>query len=475
MTTTTAAPTARKSPPQAGTIADRIAAFAADLQPEAIPDEVLERAKTLILDSVGVGFASGTFDFAARARKAMRTLADGDGRSSVIGAEERLPLRDAMHLNGLLIHGLDYDDTHPGGVIHATASAFPTAFGMAEQLGLSGRDLLAAYVVAVEVDARLGMAANGAFHQIGFHPTGLIGAFGAAVAAARLRKLPASAITTAQGFVGSLAAGSLEFLADGSWTKRSHPGWAAACGATAAAFAEQGYVSPAAIYEGRFGLYASHVPETYPVDLEACTDGLGERWEILQVAVKPYPACHFTHAFADAALAVRAEHDLQPEEIDHVVCHIAPGMVETVCEPEVAKQAPGSSYDAAFSLHHLVSASLAKGRLGLPELEADVRDDPQVRRLTERTSYQLDPDSPFPRTFGGEVEVHTSDGRVLRHREEVNRGSAERPLTREEIEGKFRDNATLAVPGARADQVRDALLALEHTDDVRELGRILAG
>lgn len=460
---------------QPSTISQRIATFAGDLRYETIPDEVVHRAKMLILDGVGVALASSTFDFAQRARGAAGTLAGGGGDSSVIGCAERLPLRDAMHLNGLLIHGLDYDDTHPGGVIHLTASAFPTAFGIAEAAGMSGRDLLTGYVLAVEVAARLGLAANGGFHQVGFHPTGLLGAFGAAVAAARLRRLPAAAITTAQGFAGSLAAGSLEFLADGSWTKRSHPGWAAVCGLTAAVFAEHGYQSPPAVYEGRFGLYASHLGDAYPVDLDACTAGLGERWETLQVAVKPYPACHFTHAFADAALALRAEHDLDPGAIDQVVCHIAPGEVGTVCEPVSAKRRPRSAYDAAFSLPHIVAASLARGRFGLPELEAEARDDPEVRRLADRTTYRPDPRSAFPRAFDGEIEISTHDGRVLRHREDANRGSAERPLTRAAIEAKFRDNAALAISSRRAEAIAEALLTLEHLEDVRALGRLIGG
>lgn len=473
MTAVAAAPDVSQSAGSQETIADRIAAFATDLGHDDVPDEVLRQAKVLILDAVGVGLASSTFDFAHRARCAVRTLSGGSGKSSVIGDEERLPLRDSMHLNGLLIHGLDYDDTHPDGVVHATASAFPTAFGVTEATGLSGRELLTAYVLAVEVDARLGMAAKGAFHQVGFHPTGLVGAFGAAVAAGRLRGLSAPAIATAQGFVGSQAAGSLEFLADGSWTKRSHPGWAAVCGVTATAFAEHGFVSPPEVYEGRFGLYGSHLGDDYPVDLEACTDGLGERWETLRVAVKPHPACHFTHAFIDAALALRAEHGLQPDEIDEVVCHIASGMVATVCEPQAKKLQPGSTYDAAFSLQHVVAASLVHGRFELAQLEADVREDPRVRRLTQDVSYSLDPESGFPETYDGEVEVRTRDGRVLRHREPVNRGSVDRPLTQEEIEAKFFDNAAHAMTESQARQVRDHLLGLDSLEDVGALGRAL--
>lgn len=456
------------------TIAGQLGSWAADLDHHDIPAAVRERATHLILDAVGVALASGTFDFAKRSLAAVAEVGGGSGDATVLGMPLRLPARDAAHLNGILIHGLDYDDTHPGGIIHATASAFPTALAAGETVGASGRDILTAYVVGLEVAARLGAAAHGGFHQVGFHPTGLVGAFSSAVVASRLRGLPASAIAQAQGFVGSLAAGSLEFLANGAWTKRSHPGWAAACGITAAAFARHGYESPPAIYEGRFGLYASHLVGR-PVDLDACTHGLGERWETVQVAVKPFPACHFTHAFADAALALRAEHELRPEDIEQVTCRIADGVVSTVCEPLAAKHHPQSAYDAAFSLPYIVAAALVRGRFGLAELEGEALRDGEILAVAGRTGYESDPDSAFPEAYSGEVVIRTTDGRVLRHREQINRGAAERALTGDEILDKFRQNAALACSRDRAERIAETILKLDDFGDVRGLAGVLGG
>lgn len=456
------------------TVSQRIARFAADLRPEDLPAEVVEAAQLLILDAVGVALASGTFDFAKRALAATIDLAGGrSGDSTVIGLPVRLPPRDAAHLNGVLIHGLDYDDTHPGGVVHATASALPTSLAASEAGGLPGRELLTGYVVGVEVATRLGIAANGAFHLVGFHPTGLLGAFGAAVAAARLRHLPASAIADAQGFVGSLAAGSMEFLATGAWTKRSHPGWAAACGLTAAAFAAQGFESPPEIYEGRFGLYDSHLGTTHHVDLAACTRGLGDRWEVLDVAVKPYPACHFVHAFVDAALTLREQHRLRVDDIAAVTTRIAPGEVATVCEPADAKRRPRSAYDAAFSLPYAVAVALVRGRFGLTELADEARVDPTVLAMVDRTRWEPDPDSGFPDVFSGEVVIETTDGQVLRHREQVNRGAGDRPLSAADIEAKYRANAHLAVDESRAQHIGEVLRSLHTLDDCRRLATVL--
>ncbi len=156
-------------------IAGALADFAANLRYEDIPEEVRERARHLMLDGVGIAHASTHYDFAHRSLAAVTELGQGD--SDVIGFSARLSLRDAVLMNGILVHGLDFDDTHGPGIIHATASCLPTALGVAAHLGLSGRELLTAYVLGMEIGTRLGSVAKGGFHQIGFHPTGLVGAF----------------------------------------------------------------------------------------------------------------------------------------------------------------------------------------------------------------------------------------------------------------------------------------------------------
>ena len=191
-------------------------------------------------------------------------------------------------MNGILVHGLDFDDTHSRGVIHATASSFPCASALADRDDADGETLLAAYVAAMEVATRLGSVAKGGFHQVGFHPTGLIGAFGCALAAAKLLGLDPQRATMAQGIVLSMASGSLEFLEDGAWTKRMHPGWAGVAGITAATLAKHGFVGPRGAYDGRFGLYASHLGSHFAqADLTLATEALGRSWQIDEVAVKP--------------------------------------------------------------------------------------------------------------------------------------------------------------------------------------------
>ncbi|MSQ62400.1 MAG: MmgE/PrpD family protein [Betaproteobacteria bacterium] len=443
------------------TISNVLAQFATGLRYEDIPAAVIERAKLHVLDCIGIGLASSGFDFGQRTINALVGLA-GDGPYPVLGTPLGLPLRDALLANGTLIHGLDFDDTHSGGVIHASASAVPVMLGIGQREHASGREALAAYLVGVEASSRIGQAAKNGFHLRGFHPTGLVGAFGATLAAGRLSGMNPAQLAHAQGIVLSMASGSLEFLEDGAWTKRMHPGWAASSAATACALARTGFVGPKRPYEGRFGLFNAFVGAQHPADPALCIAALGETWEMLNVAMKPYPACHFNHAFADAALELRRKHAFELDDIASITARIGAGQTQVVCEPQASKRRPQNAYDAQFSVHYIIATALARGRFTLTELEEDALADPRVLALTLKTSYEIDPDSAFPRYYSGEVVLRLKDGRELRHREAQNRGSDARPLAAEEIVAKFHGNAGRVMSRPRAERVVDAVLALDR-------------
>lgn len=455
-------------------VSQALARFAAEFSYESIPEEVRERAKLLILDAVGIAFASTRYDFAHRALSGVRALA-GEGPHAVIGRPERLPVRDAALLNGILVHGLDYDDTHMSAIVHPTASAFPCALAAAERAGAPGSDLLAAYVLGVEVATRLGQINKGGFHHVGYHPTGILGHFACALVAGRLLGLSAGQLVHAQGIAYSTAAGPQEFLEDGAWTKRFHPGWAAASGITAAALAAGGFTGPTRAYEGRFGLFNTHLGATAAAsDYAAATRGLGREWELFGVAVKPFPTCHFTHACADSALALVREHGLRPEDVRQVRALLPAETIPIVTEPVANKLRPSSDYDAKFSIQFILAACLARGRFGLAELAEDALKDPAILALAETVKAEADPDSPFPKYFSGGVVVTTRDGRELVHRERVNRGAGERALSAGEISAKFFENATLAVSRQRAEAVRQAVLGLDSFADSRAFAARLA-
>lgn len=441
-----------------------------------VPAATQARALHLMLDAVGCALAARREAFAERLAQAIGGLGLGEtGTRGVIGFSRPLPLRDAVWLNGALTHGLDYDDTHMAGVLHLSVSVLPAVLGLAAQRGASGADMLTAYIAGLETGARVASVVKGGLHAQGFHPTGVVGAFASALAAGKLLGLNAAQLVGAQGIALSMASGSLQFLEDGSWTKRLHPGWAAQAGIQAALLAAQDIPAPPAPYEGRFGLFHAYLDQSLQarLDLALGQRGFGSVWELEQIAVKPFPMCHFVHAAADAAIALHAQ-GIRPEQVQRIDALMPAGTMPVVCEPIEAKRRPQSDYDAKFSLPYAVASGLLRGRLGLKELLPAAFTEPAARALMDRVHCEADPESTFPRHYGAALRVTLTDGRVITHREAVNRGHAERPLSNAEVEAKYMDNATLHFGAAHAAALRDQLLALPQLADVRRLEDLLA-
>jgi 2-methylcitrate dehydratase PrpD len=440
--------------------ARRLAEFAADLAFNDIPKSVLHRGKLLILDALGCAFASNAYGFSDVAVAGAVALG-GEGSCSVIGRDIRLPVRDAAFVNGMLIHGLDFDDTHLNSIIHATAACLPCALSFGESRGIDGKTLLAAYAVGMETAIRLGAAAKGGFHHAGFHATGLVAHFSSAVVAARLLGLPADGIVAAQGIAASTASGVQVFLEEGAWTKRMHPGWAAVGGITAAVLAEKGFKAPSRPYEGRFGFFDTHLQHpSAPIDLGAELNSLGEVWELAETAIKPYPVCHFIHGCADAAIELSGQID--PAEIASVEAYLPRDTMPIVAEPAIAKINPANEYEAKFSAQFVVATCLIKGAFGLTDLMAGALKDRVVLDLAQRVSCAIDPDTAFPAYFSGGVRVTLNDGRSLFRHIRINSGAGERALDADAVSKKFLASATLSVALAQAERIRDAALNLEN-------------
>jgi 2-methylcitrate dehydratase PrpD len=447
------------------TLAGRLADFAVALRFEDIPADVVASVRLRTLDIVGLALAASREEFTASILGAF----DGwraSGDCTVLGTAATAPPPLAALANGALAHGLDFDDTHAPSVTHASAVVLPTVLALGEAAALDGRTVMTAAVAGYEAIARLGMAAPGAFHDRGWHATAVCGAFAAALAAAKCDGLDTARTTAALGLAGSFASGVLEFLEDGSWAKRVHPGWAAHSGVTAAALARGGFTGPATILDGRFGFYRTFLgiePDATPFAT------LGRQWETLRVGFKPYPCCHLNHAYLDCALELRRAHGLEAAHVEAVECLVPPGEVPIVCEPRAAKLRPRTAYDAQFSLPYSVAASLVDGRVGLDTYAPARLADPRVLELAARVTHAVDPDSRYPETFPGWVRVRLRDGRLLEARAPDGRGSVARPLPVEALVDKFRDNAGRALPPPRVAAIERAALRLDGLHDVRAL------
>lgn len=432
-------------------ISESIASSVASIRLDDIPAEVQSRARHLMLDSVGVALAASNQDFAAVTLAGLAELDPGE--TPVIGSSTTLSKTGAAIANGLMIHGHDFDDTHIAAVSHVSASSLAAVISAsAADESISFGDLLLGYILAIEVNSRLGMAVDGRFHDKGFHPTGILGAFGSAVGIGVLRSLPVDKLVDAQGIVGSFSSGLLQFLDEGAPTKRLHPGWAANAGLHAVSLAAAGYTGPTEIYEGRFGLYRTHIQGEDAPGLEVF-ETLGETWEVANVAVKPFPTCHFTHSFIDIALRLRQEPNFDFDRIASISAkiHDVPGAV--VCEPAADKLRPRSEYDAKFSLPYLTAAALQHGQITFAELDETARADESVLSVAARVDVQHDPASLYPKAFSGDLAITLDDDTTFHEAEQINRGHESRPLTNAEVAEKFSACASPVVGSVRAAEI----------------------
>jgi 2-methylcitrate dehydratase PrpD len=456
----------------APTISQILGAFVHGLAYRDLPAEVIANARMRILDTLGVCLASVGMDYAEDVYD-LCAEQGGPETSTTLGRARRMPESWAVLYNGSLAHGNDYDDTHSRSIVHIGGVVVPTALAMAEKLRRDGRDMIAAVVAGYELAARIGMAASKGFHAQGFHPTGVVGVFSATATAAKSMRLCPLEIAHGFGIAGSQASGSLEFLADGAWTKRMHPGWAAHAGIIAAALAARGFTGPARTFEGRYGLYALYA-NTVEADLDRATRGLGSKWEILETDVKPYPCGHISHPYMDCALALRRDHSLQPQDIAAVELRVPSAAVPILCEPLADKLRPANSYAARFSLPYAVAVSLVRGKAGIDEFSEDEIRNPEVLALCDRTRYVVDDTLPFPQAFPGWVALRLADGRSVDARMDHSRGSRENPLSEEELYAKFEANARRTLPAARVRQIWDTGSRLEELRDIADFADLLA-
>lgn len=455
-------------------IAGQLAAFAAPLQAASLPKAVWTKSVHHIVDGIGLAFASHHFPYAAPTLRGI-AAAGGTGEATVIGSNLRLSARDAAMANGFLLHGLDFDDTHPASIVHPTVACLPAALALAEVQNATWGELIAAYVAGMETCIRLGQSVNGGFHHTGFHATGLLSHFSAAVVAGKLLGLSAEQIVATQGVAASTSSAVQVFLENGAWTKRLHPGWGALAGITAAQLVRHGFAAPERPYEGRFGFFETHMQEHYgDVDLASIGEGLGQRWAMLDTSIKPYPVCHFIHGAAEAALQLHTEIGTSAQ-IEHVLCELPATTLPIVAEPAAKKALPQSDYEGKFSAHYVVATCLLRGRFGLAELDESSLADPATLALTPRVTCVVEENSTFPKYFSGAVTVELANGKKLTRRVPINLGSGERALSLEEIITKFQGTAGIVLPAPRMARVLDALLSAGPDTPVRKITESLRG
>jgi 2-methylcitrate dehydratase PrpD len=411
-------------------LAERIAAVSA----AALPAAVRARCQETAIDVLGLCIAARNEDYVL----ATLTACDDDGPCTAIGHARTLSAAGAALVNGTAAHGEDFDDTFEGGPVHAGAVIVPAILAASERHGIAGPDALAGAAVGIEVMCRLGLVAPKMVHKAGFHPTAVFGAMGAAAAVARALRLPQQQIVDALGIAGSMAAGIIEYLAEGTWTKRMHAGWAAQSGIRAALMARSGFSGPRTVFEGSHGFFHGFA-NTTTGDFDAIAGDFGERWLAQSLAFKLYPCGTMTHPYIDCGRRLAAR--IKADDIVEMVCDVGEGTVHRLWEPLAAKQTPKNGYAGKFSTPYCVAAGFVRGNVGLADFtDAAVRDKAVVA-LAGKVRYRIDPQNPYPNNFTGHIRATLRDRSVVEERQPHMRGGAHEPLSRADIEDKFLLNA----------------------------------
>lgn len=451
-------------------VTETFARYAATIRHADLPAEVEARTRFLILDLVGNMVRGGVeAESSPPLRAAARAMGLGHGQAAVFGEAARWSPAGAALLNGAYAHSLDFDDTHAAGSLHPGAPVIPAALAAAEMCGAKGADVIAAIVAGYEVTNRLAVALPAGDHyDRGYHPTATCGAFGGAAAAARVMGLNEAQIADAFGIVLSQAAGSLQFLANGAWTKRWQVGWAAMAGLSAALLAREGFRGAAQAMEGKAGFLSAYAPNPIP---ERAIRNLGGEFELMETAVKPYPSCRYGHASVDAALMLRAEHGLRPEEIESVTMGLPNKGMLLVGAPLAYKQHPKNTVDGQFSGPFVVACALGHGHFGWDSYAR--MDDPVLRALMPKVTCVEDPEvqAEFPRNMSGKLTIRAR-GQEFTKFVVVPKGEPGNFLTEAELRAKFHGLSDQVLGADRAAALADAVLGLAGAADVNAMMRL---
>lgn len=416
-------------------LAEIYADWAASLKPAAIPKEVRAVAADVLLDFAGNCVSVRNLDYMRKIVAAW----DGQGDCTAFGHARAFDAAGAAVINGTGAHGEDFDDTYEGSPVHAGAPAIPGVLAACERFGRSGGDALAGIAVAMELMCRMTVVAPTAIHRAGFHPTAVIGTMGAAAGVAAALGMPGPQIAQALGIAGSMASGIIEYLAEGTWTKRLHPGWAAQSGLKAALLARQGFTGPRTVFEGTHGFFFAFSDPAIPRDFSHLTEGLGADWRMRRIAFKPYACGTMAQPYIDCAIAL-AKQGVEATDIAEIHCETGEGIVHRLWDPLAEKHRPSTPYSAKFSIPYLIAVGFLDGAVGLAQFEEARVRDPAVLDIAGKVRYVVDPDNEYPRNYTGHIRAVLKSGKDVVVRQPYLRGGTREPLPHDEIAAKFRNN-----------------------------------
>ncbi len=441
-------------------IARQYAEYATGLAYEDLPPEVVDHAKKLILDIIANSIGGHAWmESGPKILAGVRRLNRGQDGATVIATGESMAPEWAALVNGGMAHSLDYDNHHAKGVIHSGSSVVNCALAAGEETGATGKELITAVVIGYEIANRLAMALGPhSSHEMGFHPTGTCATFAGSAIIGRLRDTGPDVIENAMGLNGSQAAGSMQYVVNGAWNKRMHPGIAVHSAFMAVALAQEGFIGAAEVFEGEQGFLQGYALRPVP---EMATATLGSEYETMNVAIKPYSLCRYTHQTLELLIGLARDEGLDSHDVERIHIEVPTYGLQLVGSPIEAKRNPTSAVDAQFSAPFAAALALTEKRAGMDVftrvLESRFSD--EFKRLLSITDVSRadDLDAIHPEFWPGRVTVETRSGTIDRYAKHM-RGEAEIPMSFEEVAAKLTElspNHSESVRSAVAEAVAD--------------------
>jgi len=445
-----------------------------DTRYEDLPQEAVEIAKKFIIDSIGVGIAGSSTPGNA---ETIRMVEEWGGKkeSTIFVYGFRVPAPEAAFANSLFIHSPDYDDTDDRTATHANVTALPAALATAEKVGSNGKAFITAVTLGVDLTCRLALASH-LFH--GWHTTTTVGIFGATAAAGKILGLDRAQMVHALGIAYSQAAGNRQGREDGAATKRLQPAFAAKAGVTSALLAQRGTTGAQNIMQGQWGFFRLYHDQSEKYDpdkwAEMLKNGLGTRFEGVNLAAKPYPCVRCAHAPIDGALELVTKHDIRPEDVGEVTIYTNERVLDTAGRPFVIRTDP--EVDAKFSIPYVVAVALTKREVRLEDFKEEAVRNPEIADLAKRVRVVVDPEFAGSRSVVGPIKIATKmkDGKEFSARVEFAKGHLHNPMSEIEIANKFRDCAKQSMKPISEHKIEQLITMLSELEQVHHIGEVVA-
>ncbi len=447
-------------------ITKKLVKFCTALKYNDLPLEAVDMVKYYALDFLGV-IARGSQEESSKAMyRFMGDLGMPNEGGVVIGTNLKTPFQYSALANGTAAHSLEFDDVNNEASLHPGVAIFPAAIAACEMADKGGKEFIEGVVLGYEVMIRLGKALGPKEHYSkGFHPTGTCGTFGAAATVAKIMGLSEQQTLNAMGLAGSQAAGSMEFLTQGAWSKRMHPGWAAHNGIIACLLAKNGFTGPSTIIEGKFGFLHAYSDNANP---DKAVKGLGESFEILKCSIKPHACCRYMQSSIDAILEIIKENKIKPADIEKITLGILQAGYSIIASPIESKRSPQTIYEAQFSMPYGAAIAILFGKATLDEFTQDLLHSPEIKTLMEKVYCVKDPelDKVYPKHWPAAAEIKTKAGKVFSIRLEYPKGDPENALSWDELIEKFNGLASSIYSLALREKIIEQV---KNIDDIEKL------